>query len=284
MSNNLCSPIKKNKTFSCLDNDIIKEIAKIFNEKLNKNIDLNDSVKNIHNHIIKILNENNKTNESHLLTMNIIINNLSKEKIERFYNSFKPQMPKSWHTNYNEWLSNIDIMKVLEQYSTAYPEFYLHGPTAIDFDLKDNNNKCLVDDLCQFNLKHHLDKKQTKLGFVFNTDPHNESGEHWISMYVDCNSKNMDNPIIYFYDSTGDKAPNEVESLINKIIEQGKENNIKFTYLWNNYQHQKGGTECGIYTLHFLIYMIEENDFISYIKNKKSDEYIEKFRNIFFIK
>ena len=29
--------------------------------------------------------------------------------------------------------------------------------------------------------------------------------------------------------------------------------------------------------------MLEGNDFMKYIKNKKSDEYIQKFRNVFFI-
>lgn len=285
MTKKLCSPIKnKNKelNYTCLDKDIIIDIAKIFNNKLNTNIDINKPIKNIYDNIIKILKKYNKSNEAYLMNMNIIINGLSKSKLKRFYNSFKPQMPKSWKSNYNEWLSNIDIKKVLEQYCKAYPEFFLHGPTPIDFNLKEGNI-CKVDELCKFNLKNHLNNNQYKLGFVFNTDPHNESGEHWISMYVDCKGINLNEPVIYFFDSTGNKPPQEVEDLINKIINQGKENNINFTYLWNNKSHQKGGTECGIYTLHFLIYMIEENNFYDYIKNNKSDKYIEKFRNVFFI-
>lgn len=285
MSKTLCSPIKnKNKelNYTCLDKDIIIDIAKIFNNKLNTNIDINKPIKNIYDNIIKILKKYNKSNEAYLINMNIIINGLSKSKLKRFYNSFKPQMPNSWKSNYNEWLSNIDIQKVLEQYSKAYPEFFLHGPTPIDFNLKEGNI-CKVDKLCKFNLKNHLNNNQYKLGFVFNTDPHNESGEHWISMYVDCKGINLNEPVIYFFDSTGNKPPKEVEDLINKIINQGKENNINFTYLWNNISHQKGGTECGIYTLHFLIYMIEENNFYDYIKNNKSDKYIEKFRKVFFI-
>ena len=283
--NNICSPIKsKNKNnYTCLDEDIIIDIAKLFNKNFKSNINLNLSHKQIHKDIMKILKKiDNKSNESSLLDINIIINNLSKEKLERFINSFKPKRPEEWNKNKNEWLSNIDIEKVLSQYSEAYPEFHLHGPTPIDFKLKENNI-CKVDDLCKFNLKKHIDNNETKLGFVFNTDPHNESGEHWISLYVDCKGINMDVPTIYFFDSTGDNPPKEVEELINIIINQGKQENIIFTYLCNDKQHQKGNTECGVYTIHFITYMVEENNFLDYINNKKSDEYIEKFRKIFFI-
>ena len=278
-----CSPIKGNNCITCIDEDIIKDIAIIFNKKLNGDIDITKSPKSIHKDILKILKDNNKnSNETILLSMNTIIEELPKEKLERFTKSFKPKMPKSWKNNKNEWLSNIDIEKVLKQYSEAYPEFHLHGPTAIDFKLKEGNI-CKVDDLCKFNLKNHLNNKETKLGFVFNTDPHNESGEHWISLYVDCKGVNLNVPTIYFFDSTGAPPPKEVEELINIIIEQGKKENINFTYLCNDIQHQTGNTECGIYTIHFIIYMVEGKDFYDYIKKKKSDEYIEKFRNIFFI-
>jgi len=278
-----CAPIKGDDCDTCIDGDIIKDIAIIFNKKMNANIDITKSPNIIHKDILKILKANNKTsNETVLLSMNTIIGELSKEKLERFTNSFKPKKPKEWKNNKNEWLSNIDIEKVLKQYSEAYPGFHLHGPTAIDFKLKEGNI-CKVDDLCKFNLKKHLNNKETKLGFVFNTDPHNESGEHWISLYVDCKGENLDVPTIYFFDSTGDSPPAEVEELINIIIEQGKKENINFTYLCNDIQHQTGNTECGIYTIHFIIYMVEGNNFYDYIKNKKSDEYIEKFRNIFFI-
>tara|TARA_B110001469_G_C9624583_1_gene311622 strand:- start:608 stop:1465 length:858 start_codon:yes stop_codon:yes gene_type:complete len=278
-----CAPIKGDDCDTCIDGDIIKDIAIIFNKKMNANIDINKSPNIIHKDILKILKANNKTsNETVLLSMNTIIGELSKEKLERFTNSFKPKKPIEWKNNKNEWLSNIDIEKVLKQYSEAYPGFHLHGPTAIDFKLKEGNI-CKVDDLCKFNLKKHLNNKETKLGFVFNTDPHNESGEHWISLYVDCKGENLDVPTIYFFDSTGDSPPTEVEELINIIIEQGKKENINFTYLCNDIQHQTGNTECGIYTIHFIIYMVEGNNFYDYIKNKKSDEYIEKFRNIFFI-
>ena len=71
--------------------------------------------------------------------------------------------------------------------------------------------------------------------------------------------------------------------LVEKIKKQGLENGITFTYLSTDIDHQHGDSECGIYSLHFIIYMLEKGDFMKYIKNKKTDEYMEKFRTVFFI-
>ena len=54
----------------------------------------------------------------------------------------------------------------------------------MDFDLK-NGNKCVVNSLCKFNLEEHLNSGIDKIGIVFNTDDHDEPGEHWVAMYVD---------------------------------------------------------------------------------------------------
>ena len=74
-----------------------------------------------------------------------------------------------------------------------------------------------------------------------------------------------------------------VNTMIEKVKEQGDKNGIVFTYFCNDIPHQSGSTECGIYSLHFLTYMTEGGNFKNYITNKKSDEYMEKFRNIFFV-
>jgi len=128
-----------------------------------------------------------------------------------------------------------------------------------------------------------MKKGKSKIAIVFNTDDHDESGEHWISMYIDCKGKNLDQPCIYFHDSAGSDPPQEVMDLVERIKQQGKRNKITFTFLQNDRPHQTGSTECGIYSLHFLIYMIQNGDFMKYIRNKKGDKYIEKYRKIFFI-
>jgi len=278
-----CSPLEQNNKYSCLDDDLILDIAKIFNTKMNANIDLNQSPKDIHKHLCEYIKKlTNEKSESCLLDMHKVVNSLPKNKLKRFKNSFRPEKPEEWHKNFNEWLSTTDIDNVLKQYAVADPHFYYYGATPMDFDLK-NGNKCVVNSLCKFDLNTHLNSGIDKIGIVFNTDDHDEPGEHWVAMYVDCKGKNLKYPCIYYFDSTGDPATPEVEELIQKIKNQGLENGIKFTDLQNDKVHQKGDSECGMYCLHFMIYMLEGNDFMKYIKNKKSDEYIQKFRNVFFI-
>lgn len=278
-----CSPIEENNSYSCLDDDLILDIAKIFNGKMNAKINMNDTPKNIHEHLCKYIQKlTNENSESALLDMHKVVNSLPKNKLKRFKNSFRPEKPEEWHKNFNEWLSTTDIDNVLKQYATADSHFYYYGATPMDFDLK-NGNKCVVNGLCKFDLEEHLSKGQDKIGVVFNTDNHNEPGEHWVSLYVDCKGKNLKHPCIYYFDSTGDPATPEIETLIEKIKKQGLENDIKFTDLQNDKVHQIGNSECGMYCLHFMIYMLDGGDFMKYIKSKKSDQYVEKFRNIFFI-
>ena len=281
--NKECSPSEQNNEYSCLDDDIIIDVAKIFNKKMNSGIDLNADPKTIHDQICDIVFKiTNDKSETGLFDIHKVINALPKNKLKRFKASFRPEMPEEWHKNFNEWLSTTDIDKVLRQYVEADPHFFYFGATPMDFDLK-KGSRCTVNSLCSFNLKKLLKNGKTKIGIVFNTDDHDEPGEHWVSMYIDCKGVNLNEPCIYYFDSVGDDAPKEIMKLVEKIKKQGLENGITFTYLYNDKKHQKGDSECGIYSLHFMIYMLEDGNFMDYIRKKKSDEYIKKFRNIFFI-
>ena len=278
-----CAPIEQKNSYSCLDDDLIVDVAKVFNAKTKANIDLSATPEMIHEQLGKVIyNITKDKDESALLDMHKVINSLSKKKLKRLKMSFRPEKPEEWHKNFNEWLSTTDIDAVLKQYSVADSHFYYYGATPMDFDLK-NGNKCLVNSLCNFDLKEHMSKEEDKIGIIFNTDDHDEPGEHWVSMYIDCKGKNLNEPCIYYFDSTGDEAPEEIKHLIQKIKDQGLHNGITFTDLYNDLEHQKGNSECGMYCLHFMIYMLEDGNFMKYVKNKKSDEYIEKFRNVFFI-
>ena len=66
-----------------------------------------------------------------------------------------------------------------------YLDFEFLGAVPIDFD------NCSISHLCNINLKDHLRNGISKIGIVFNTDPHDESGEHWISFYTDIHGKNL---------------------------------------------------------------------------------------------
>lgn len=269
-----CSPEDSDNPYSCMDDDIIIDIGRIVNSEMNAGIDLKQCPRVVQKQICLKLNKP----EHKLLDMHNIIDKLSKSKLERFRESFRPEMPDEWSSNYNTWLTTTDIDEVLKQYERDDKSLYYCGAIPMDFAECKFPNK-----LCSFNLSKLLKQGKSKIAIVFNTDDHDESGEHWISMYIDCKGKNLDQPCIYFHDSAGSDPPQEVMELVERVKKQGKKNEITFTFLQNDRPHQSGSTECGIYSLHFLIYMIQNGDFMKYIRNKKGDKYIEKYRKIFFI-
>jgi hypothetical protein len=193
--------------------------------------------------------------------------------------SFAPVSPEEWKKNPNEWLSSVDIMKVMKQYERAYKCFDFIGPSPIDFDTKMLYGECVWDELCNFSLYEQIKKGKTKIGIIFNTDPHNKPGQHWISMFINIKKKK-----IFFFDSVGDKAPKEIMMLINRIIKQGKKLNMNIKFDQNHpVEHQYGDTECGIYSLFFISHMLEDKFTEHYMKTHiLKDDYMQKFRKVYF--
>lgn len=66
---------------------------------------------------------------------------------------FRPEMPNSWNKNRYEWLSSTDIENVMNQYEAAYPHFEFIGPVPIDFDSKEKDGTCIVNELCHISVK-----------------------------------------------------------------------------------------------------------------------------------
>lgn len=193
---------------------------------------------------------------------------------------FAPTAPSSWKTNPNEWLSSSDITAVMKQYTKIYKCFQFFGPAPIDFD-KVISGSCVEDSLCNINIKHLMDAGKFKIGISLNTDPHNERGEHWISMFI-----NIKKGIIFFFDSAGTKAPKQVMALADRIIKQGLLLNppIKFKFD-QNYpkQHQYTTSECGMYSLYFIVSMLEDKISQQYLKTHIiTDKYIQKLRKIYY--
>ena len=114
---------------------------------------------------------------------------------------------------------------------------------------------------------------------IFNTDPHFKSGEHWISMFLD-----LDKKFLFFFDSNGTPPSKEILNLRDKIINQCNELKINIKYDDNsNFSHQVTNTECGMFSLYFIINMLLEKLTPKYFKTKKiSDSMMEGFRSIYF--
>lgn len=273
-----CSPKEKNKinSFSCYTNDSLYKLRDQWNKRhSNKMIKTNDS-KEIHSMLSSYLNNVCKT-ESCWLKQNKDFGKISEDIID----SFAPESPSEWKTNPNEWLSSVDIDKVMNQYKKAYKCFEFIGPSPIDFDTKTSHGECVWNELCNFSLANQIKKGKNKIGIIFNTDPHNKSGSHWISLFINIKKK-----IIFFFDSVGTKPSKEIMKLVNRIIEQGNKLNPKINFKFednNGVEHQNENTECGIYSLFFIIHMLQDKTSESFYKTHIiKDDQIQNYRKIYF--
>lgn len=273
-----CSPKPKDELndFSCYSNKALINLRDHWNARHPDVKISSNSPKEIHKKIGEYLKDI-CNNEACWLRQRSDFGKLESELAD----SFAPESPPEWKKNPNEWLSSTDIMKVMKQYEKAYKCFDFIGPTPINFDTRKIYGECVWEELCNFNLEKMINNGKTKIGIIFNTDPDYKPGQHWISMFINIKKKT-----IFFFDSTGDKAPKEVDKLIKRIQEQGLKlaNPINFKVDSNEgVEHQYGNTECGIYSIFFIVHMLEDKVTDHYLKTHiLKDEYMQEFRHIYF--
>jgi len=272
----MCSPKDKNELndFTCYTDKNLYKLRDLWNARHPDVQIMTNDGKEIHKTLTKYMSDIcNK--ESCWLKQNFMDIKTKNELTE----SFAPVSPEEWKKNPNEWLSSVDIMKVMKQYERAYKCFDFIGPSPIDFDTKMLYGECVWDELCNFSLSEQIKKGKTKIGIIFNTDPHNKPGQHWISMFI-----NIKKSKIFFFDSVGDKAPKQIMVLVNRIIKQGKKLNMNIKFDQNHpVEHQYGDTECGIYSLFFISHMLEDKFTEHYMKTHiLKDDYMQKFRKVYF--
>jgi Ulp1 protease family, C-terminal catalytic domain len=273
-----CSPKPKEELngFSCYTNKSLTKLRDLWNARHPDVKITTNSPKEIHHELAEKL-KGVCNQESCWLKQKTEFGPVSSELSD----SFAPESPSEWKKNPNEWLSSIDIMNVMKQYEKAYKCFDFIGPTPIDFDTRKLYGECVWDELCNFSIEDQIKKGKTKIGIIFNTDPHNKPGQHWISMFINIKKKK-----IFFFDSTGDKPMPEIIKLVDRIKEQGLNMNPKLVIKFDSnegVEHQYGNTECGIYSLFFIVHMLEDKMTDHYIKTHiLKDEYMEKFRHVYF--
>jgi len=294
-----CSPAAKQKRAgpeTCYSKDVLSKIKKAYNDSHPA-----DKIKSNNPSIIWTELKDRMTNcPAEDCWLKEIQDPVLKKQIDKF--TFAPDKPPDWKKNPNAWLSNYDIENVLKQYEITHKEFKLLGPSSIDYDTKLNEEggRCVEEDLCKISIRDLKKQGKVKLGIVFNLDKHDEPGSHWVSMFVDINEA-----VIFYYDSALNDVPPEIKRLKDEIIRQGKEIGIRFKYHQNKHEHQQTDTECGMYSLFFIItFLTSEIDHPiksfrkikhggGYKINMKSkialfmdrfidDKYVEKYRNILF--
>lgn len=271
-----CS-LARNNSFTCYTNDALLRLRNLWNSRHPdgkiESSNPKEIWKGLRDNMINVCDR-----ESCWLKQKFVDNNVASELLSH---TFAPKAPKSWDKNPTTWLTSLDIIRVMKQYEYAYPNFLFIGPSPIDFDSRVEYNECVWDELCNFNLEKLLKKGKNKIGIVFNTDPHYKGGSHWISLFI-----NIKEGYIFFFDSAGDKVPKEIKVFVNRVIDQAKKIGIDLKFEENHPRaHQKGNTECGMYSLFMITSILrgkkKPQDFIGgdLVKDKQMEELRKEFFN-----
>lgn len=199
-------------------------------------------------------------------------------QIEDKDNIFAPKAPEEWKKKPDEWLSSIEIMQVMKQYEKTYKCFEFIGPSPIDYDTHLSYGECVWEELCKFNLQNNIQRGKFKVGIIFNLDKHTKDGSHWVAVFI-----NIKNHKIYYLDSYGEKIPKQINKFANKIKKQARALNLpEFELIVNKRRHQFSDSECGMYSLYFIIEMLKHDNFKKFQKKRIKDNYMKKLRKIYF--
>ena len=196
--------------------------------------------------------------------------NDSKLRNKLRYFTFKPK----FYGNRDKWLNTLDIDYVMQQYEKAYNDFLYIGTEPCDFY---KFTKLNYNNIC--NTK--------KVGIVFNLDKSDQPGSHWTSLFIDNTNRN-----IYYFDSTGSNPNKYIRYFIKnypkeymKYYKNGELSSLfktVFTVYINKKNHQKANTECGIYSIYFLLKKIKTDEGINH--KRITDKQMVDFRKYLFNK
>jgi hypothetical protein len=159
-------------------------------------------------------------------------------------------MPRGTAGRY-EWLSSLDIKNVMTRYEKYYPEFMFLGPVSIDFCNLTGN------EVCNLNLSRVHRHGRRCIGIVFNTDPSDKPGRHWICMFIDMRG-NRRNWSINYFDSFGQsRPPKEIVAIVKKYKAQIPEFKVNMNcagdVCTDSVRQQQSNTECGVYCINFIV-------------------------------
>jgi hypothetical protein len=277
-TNRICAPITEGGT-TCFTKDALINILKAWNNYYKDNKISYTNTDNKTQLWTKINSKlNSKCNNDYCWTEQPFLNR-NKTDLKNEY--FRPNMPSKWNTNFNEWLNTLDINKVMKQYEEKYSNFLFIGAVPMDFDHEFHPGSCVVDELCNIDIKKLIKKGKNKLGVVFNLDNHDEDGSHWVSFFCDFEPKTTAN--IYYFDSYGVEEPKEVRTLMNKLKTQLETLGKKTTIKVNNLQHQFKNSECGVYSINFIVQLLKNKSYESISNSIISDDDMANNRNLFFL-
>lgn len=259
--------------FTCYDKSTLLKMRDLWNTRHQDSKITTDSPKEIWEQL-KTNMSNSCDRESCWIKSKLLGSEISRKIVDDI---FAPHAPKEWNHNIDEWLSSLDIIRLMNQFEKKYKEFEFLGPSPIDYDTHMFDGSCVWEELCEFSLSEQIKRNKTKIGIVFNTDPHYKSGQHWIAIFIDIPRQE----VIYF-DSYGEPPERQFRKFMKNVIQQGEELGMKFKQIVNKRRHQYSDGQCGMYSMHFIIELLKGKDANTLISSPISDDLMRRLRKRYF--
>lgn len=297
-----CAPSKKYTDGSCFTINSLKQIAENFNQRNSDKID----VKLPKDKLVKELETKlaDKCSEQTCWLKLDFVKQIENEEIDE--DTFRPKGPSKKY----EWLSTTHINDVVGQYHQNHKDFLFLGAIPYDFD------SLPILGISDLDFGELEKQGKTKIGVIFNLDEHYKQGSHWVALFTDL-SKNQ----IYFFDSIGKKPLKRIRKFINRIVKYlynkkynkqlhitdvvnqikqintlsgNKKNDVikqnksiksllnDFDIRFNHIQHQFEDSECGVYSINFIIRLVDNESFDTIINDITKDEEMNMNRTIYF--
>ena len=178
------------------------------------------------------------------------------EFVKKMDNKFKKQLTKETFRPIGPqgkftWLNTTNIDDVMAQYELKYPEFKYLSTVPIDFDKLDYYP------LKNINFHKLSEQNKNKIGVVFNLDEHWQNGSHWVALYADFGIGSC-----YFSDSYALEPEERIAKFAKKIVTFMKNDlGQNPTYEYNKTRNQKGNNACGMYSINFILRLLEGDTF-----------------------
>jgi len=171
----------------------------------------------------------------------------------------------------NGWLSNTDINNILKRYTgkSSHKKYKHLGTVPVDFEtVKNPNWHVSVADVARA-----VQSGYQRLSMVINMDPSWKSGSHWVALYVSVPDRSIE-----YFNSTGRTPPKCVSSFMRGIRSILPGLSIKI----NRIQHQFADTECGMYSVIYIIKRLNGKSFDAITRRVILDDTINKCRSVYF--
>jgi hypothetical protein len=190
-----------------------------------------------------------------------------KAQLEKF--TFRPEGPEGRF----EWLNTVNIDQVMDQYQMSIPEFSFLGAVPMDFQ------KINLKGVADINIPNEVKDGVTKFGIIFNLDESWQSGSHWVAGYADVKKGN-----VYYFDSYGSPPEKRVIEFFKKFIyyyeskNEGKHCKLRV----NRTRHQYENSECGVYSINFILELLNGKSFDEITGTRLKDRQVNKLRKKIF--